>query len=57
MTAVKKLAKSPLVILVTLLILIVTFVDIIEKDRDFSVAENKYLTKFPAVSWRSIVDG
>ena len=35
----------------------VTLVDIVEKDRDFSAAENKYLTQFPSVSWKSIVDG
>ena len=53
----KKLVKNPLFILVTLLMVAVTLVDIVEKDRDFSAAENKYLTQFPSVSWKSIVDG
>lgn len=53
----KALKKIILFILILLFTVSFSLADLLSEDRTFSESENKYLAKFPAITYRSVVDG
>ncbi|MGI5887890.1 MAG: DHHW family protein [Oscillospiraceae bacterium] len=53
----KKVYRHPLFLITAVFLIAVSLIDVIEPDREFSEAENKYLEQRPSISWNEVVSG